>query len=172
MKKIIILFILLIVYFIWNFWFWIEYEYFYSDWCVHCHKVNDFMEKNDWFEKLWVKKHEVMKDWNNALLMNSYIENLWLNPQNVWVPFLIIIDWEEKKSIMWDVPIIDFFKEKLWVQYDQNSNYQNQNWSNTTFIDLSWQNWNKSTIKIVIFIWIIIILIVWISLWLIYSKNK
>ncbi len=89
-----------------------SYVYFYWQWCSHCAKVADYMEKNDIQEKFDVEKHEVYYDDENRKMFLEYWKKLWINENKLWVPFMVITD--ENNYVSWDKNIINYFDDKLW----------------------------------------------------------
>lgn len=122
MKKIILA--LLIFFGLSSFVFGQEYIYFYGQGCPHCAKVDEYMTSVDWYNKLNIKKNEVYNNKNNSVEMMKYARQLGLNESEVWVPFLVIKDWEKYTHLIWDKPIIDHFKTYLWEpQKNDNKKY-------------------------------------------------
>lgn len=112
-KKIKYLFMWLISLFLFNFTFASNYVFYYGQWCPHCAKVEEYMESVDWYSKLNITKKEVYFDKNNAQELNSFAQKLWINSSEVWVPFLLVQDWDKYSYLIWDKPIIDHFKTAL-----------------------------------------------------------
>lgn len=96
-----------------NFGFAQEYIYFYGQGCPHCAKVDDYFTKNKIYDNYKIDKKEVYFD---AKARKDFIDikNLLKVPEaEWWVPFFVIKSWDNMRYIIWDIPIIDYFKEIL-----------------------------------------------------------
>ncbi len=93
-----------------------SYKYFYWNWCPHCLKVERFMEKNDIEDKIDIEKKEVYNSPENRYLFIETAENIWININELWVPFLVSDD--GKEYFFWDKDIIDFLKWEIAQKQD------------------------------------------------------
>lgn len=125
LKKLLLLFVVFVGLF--GFWFAKDYIYFYSQWCPHCTKVSKFFEENKIEDKFKIEKKEVMFNQENRQVYSKYCTKLSITPNEQAVPFLVINDWPKCEYRMWDTPIIQYFKNEMWVT-----------WDNTTKVDSSW----------------------------------
>jgi len=119
-----------------------EYIFFHWDRCPHCIEAESFFEKYQIVEKYDIKKIET---WSNPKWAREFadtIQKLWINQNDIWVPFLLI-NWN--CYVVWGKPIISYF-EQVETKKDLNikpecvalsdkSNLSNQNKS---FWSLIW----------------------------------
>lgn len=85
-----------------------EYVYFYWKTCPHCLKVNEYFVKNNIYDKYKIEKIEVWDNKENKKNFDSVVNELWLDSNDVWVPF--IYKKADKSYFMWDEDIINYFK--------------------------------------------------------------
>lgn len=144
MKK--ILAVVLLILCVWV-WYTQEYLYFYGNWCSHCANVDAYMTSVDGYNKINITKKEVFWDKNNAKEMDEYGTKLWIDPMKLWVPFLVIMSWDNTDYLIWDEPIINYFKPILWE------------WST------SWWSDNKRIVVISILLLIAVVIVLWVLKW-------
>lgn len=102
-----------------------DYTYFYWEWCWYCANVADFFKKNK-IEKLYdIEKKEVYFNNKNRDELLKTWEELWLELNKIWVPFLV--NNIDKTHLTWDTPIIDYFQKKLNNNTDVNNQNNNEN---------------------------------------------
>jgi hypothetical protein len=97
-----------------------SYIYYYWDWCSHCTKVDDYLRKTDGYNKLDIIKKEVWSNNENSVEMSEVMTRLWLNPLEVWIPFILVTNWENESYLSWDTTIIEYFKPYLWEIQETN----------------------------------------------------
>lgn len=91
-----------------------KYLYFYGDGCPHCKTVKKYFDDNAITEKFEVEKKEVWENESNGLIFAEYIKTLKINPQEVGVPFMVILGDDGKLSHKsGDTPIIQYFTNLL-----------------------------------------------------------
>jgi len=90
-----------------------EYIYFYWNWCSHCAKVEKFFDENDILSKYNVQKKEIYFNRNNLEVFSNYINDLQIDQNKAWVPFLVIDNENECDYVAGDKKIIALFQEKL-----------------------------------------------------------
>lgn len=84
--------------------------YFYGEGCPHCQKVEDFLKENEIESKFQIIKKEVYNQKINAELLFLVAQRKCNLPANqIGVPFL----WSGSNCIIGDLPIINYFKEKI-----------------------------------------------------------
>lgn len=88
-----------------------DYVYFFWKTCSHCIKVAEYFNANDIMNKYKIEKREVWENEDNAKIFNEKIEDLWINPEEVWVPF--VVRKNDNKYYMWDVDIIKLFEANV-----------------------------------------------------------
>lgn len=76
----------------------IQVDYYYSEWCGWCKKLDQYIEENDISNKVEINKIDVAK--NPTIFLNT-IEKLWLNSATVWIPFIVYIENGNKQYIQW-----------------------------------------------------------------------
>lgn len=89
-----------------------SYIYFYWQWCPHCANLDRYLTKVWAYDKLDIVKKEIYFDDENRAELQKYADSFWLK-DGVWVPFLIINDWENQTYLTWDTPVIEYFKTYL-----------------------------------------------------------
>lgn len=99
----------------------ITYTYYYWQGCWYCANVDKYMKSVDWYDKVNINKKEIYYNDSNREDMLSDAQKLWLDPSSVWVPFLIIEDGDNKKPLIWDKPVIDYFENILWPAPENNN---------------------------------------------------
>ncbi len=120
MKKIIFVFMWLLLSFV-SFVSATEYIYFHGQWCPHCAKVDEYLKSVDWYEKLKIQDKEVYFNQKNAQEMSDYGKKLSIPESDLWVPFLVIKDWDKYDYKIWDQPIIEQFRPILWEPVKNNN---------------------------------------------------
>lgn len=160
MKKSILWFMLVVLFGIWfNVWAQ-EYILFYGNWCPHCAKVERFFEEKKIPEKFGTVSKEIYFNKNNLKELQGYLKKLNIDPNQIWIPFLVINNKDECTYINWDWPIIEFFDKKLgqscshsWCNdvsckcSDEPCNEQNCKWlkCESTTLTNTWNQWSFST---------------------------
>lgn len=139
-KKILTLLLLIILPLIWNL---VDansnstkYTYFYGQGCSHCIKVENYFETTDIDEKNNIEKYEIWFDQKGRSVLEEKLKHLPLSLEEIGTPFLVIQKWDNYSSLMWDTPIINYFKalasEKKpdiasWTIVEQNNKPKNTN---------------------------------------------
>ena len=113
-KKILTLLLLIILPLIWNL---VDansnstkYTYFYGQGCSHCIKVENYFETTDIDEKNNIEKYEIWFDQKGRSVLEEKLKHLPLSLEEIGTPFLVIQKWDTYSSLMWDTPIINYFK--------------------------------------------------------------
>lgn len=113
-KKILTLLLLIILPLIWNL---VDansnstkYTYFYGQGCSHCIKVENYFETTDIDEKNNIEKYEIWFDQKGRSVLEEKLKHLPLSLEEIGTPFLVIQKWDNYSSLMWDTPIINYFK--------------------------------------------------------------
>lgn len=88
-----------------------DYVYFYGKTCPHCIKVGEYFKKNDIMNKYKIEKREVWENEENSKLFKKTIEDLWIAPENIWVPF--VLRKSDKKYFMWEDEIMKLFNPNV-----------------------------------------------------------
>lgn len=89
-----------------------EYTFYYWDWCPHCTNVEDFFWDNNIVQNEKVDMKEIYKDATNREDFLQQCAELWITPQDQWIPMLLIESWDGKSCIIGDWDIIKHFEEK------------------------------------------------------------
>ena len=154
-----LIYVILSVFFIFNFWTSFsetpneevsnKYIYYYGQWCTHCASLDSYLEKTNWYDKLWIEKKEVYFDNDNRNEMLEAWKRLWISDSSIWVPFFVVVEpnWKEI-PLIWDWEIISYIKPYLW--------------------EIPSSEGNKKTIVLII-LWALAILI---PIWIITLSNK
>jgi len=88
--------------------------FFYGDGCPHCANVEKFFQDNNVESKIQFEKMEVFNNRGNASLMDLIASKKCnISSNDLGVPFLW--DGPDKKCILGDQDIINFFKQKLGI---------------------------------------------------------
>lgn len=88
-----------------------ELIFFYSESCPHCANVEEYFAANNISEKIPFKTLEVSRNQSNANQLAAKASACELDSSNVPVPLLW--DGSDKKCIIGDQPIIDYFQTRL-----------------------------------------------------------
>ena len=139
-KKILTLLLLIILPLIWNL---VDansnstkYTYFYGQGCSHCIKVENYFATTNIDEENSVEKYEIRFDQKGRSVLEEKLKHLPLSLEEIGTPFLVIQKWDTYSSLMWDTPIINYFKalasEKKsdiasWTTVEQNNKPKNTN---------------------------------------------
>lgn len=137
-KKILTLLLLIILPLIWNL---VDansnstkYTYFYGQGCSHCIKVENYFETTDIDEKNNIEKYEIWFDQKGRSVLEEKLKHLPLSLEEIGTPFLVIQKWDNYSSLMWDTPIINYFKTleqksdiASWTIVEQNNKPKNTN---------------------------------------------
>lgn len=137
-KKILTLLLLIILPLIWNL---VDansnstkYTYFYGQGCSHCIKVENYFETTDIDEKNNIEKYEIWFDQKGRSVLEEKLKHLPLSLEEIGTPFLVIQKWDTYSSLMWDTPIINYFKTleqksdiASWTIVEQNNKPKNTN---------------------------------------------
>ncbi len=139
-KKILTLLLLIILPLIWNL---VDansnstkYTYFYGQGCSHCIKVENYFATTNIDEENSVEKYEIRFDQKGRSVLEEKLKHLPLSLEEIGTPFLVIQKWDNYSSLMWDTPIINYFKalasEKKsdiasWTTVEQNNKPKNTN---------------------------------------------
>ncbi len=91
-----------------------SYTYYYGQWCSHCASIDKYMEWISWMEKIDISKNEIYFDDDNRKEYLAAWERLWISESDLWIPFLVINNNWEENYIIWDQPILKYFKWFLW----------------------------------------------------------
>lgn len=86
---------------------------FYGIGCPHCAKVENFIKENKIKERIYFEEREVYFNRKNSEILVKIAKKCAIPTDKIGVPFLW--DGENKKCIVGDEPIINFFKEKLKI---------------------------------------------------------
>lgn len=113
-KKILTLLLLIILPLIWNL---VDansnstkYTYFYGQGCSHCIKVENYFATTNIDEENSVEKYEIRFDQKGRSVLEEKLKHLPLSLEEIGTPFLVIQKWDNYSSLMWDTPIINYFK--------------------------------------------------------------
>lgn len=157
-KKILTLLLLIILPLIWNL---VDansnstkYTYFYGQGCSHCIKVENYFETTDIDEKNNIEKYEIWFDQKGRSVLEEKLKHLPLSLEEIGTPFLVIQKWDTYSSLMWDTPIINYFKTleqksdiASWTIVEQNNkpkvNKKDQDISISSWVSI-WKE-NNST---------------------------
>lgn len=137
-KKILTLLLLIILPLIWNL---VDansnstkYTYFYGQGCSHCIKVENYFETTDIDEKNNIEKYEIWFDQKGRSVLEEKLKHLPLSLEEIGTPFLVIQKWDNYSPLMWDTPIINYFKTleqksdiASWTIVEQNNKPKNTN---------------------------------------------
>lgn len=83
---------------------------FYSNTCVHCQNVKDFIVANNVEDKVKFKELEVSNNSNNSNLLIAKAKSCKLDTSGgIGVPFLF----DGQNCLSGDIDIINFFQEKI-----------------------------------------------------------
>lgn len=100
----------------------IKYIYYRWQTCGHCANVEKYREKTNIDQTINIEKKEVQQNQKNANEMLERWNKLWIKSQELWTPFLVIIEDNWNTSyIIWDNPIIEYYQE-----LEEHSNNQIQ----------------------------------------------
>lgn len=97
------------------------YTYYYWQWCWYCANVDEYMNSVDGYEKLDIEKKEIYYNDKNREDMLADAQKLWLDPNSIWVPFLIIKSEDNRETLTWDKPVISYFENILWPAPENNN---------------------------------------------------
>lgn len=111
MKKVLFLLVSLGMFL--SIWFAQDYIFFYGNGCAHCLKVKQFFKENNIDKQFDIKEKEIYFNGENRQEFLLYWEKLNINPENMWVPLLIVNTEVSCNHLIWDKNIIDYFQEKL-----------------------------------------------------------
>lgn len=117
-----------------------DYRFFYGNWCTHCAKVEQFFDKNNIVKIYDVIFKEVYFDRDNLNEFMTAIEKLDLDSSTIGVPFLLITSGSSSNYLNWDIPIIDYFTQKLADSVPSQSINSApitaiiNSWTNTTWV--------------------------------------
>ena len=157
-KKILTLLLLIILPLIWNL---VDansnstkYTYFYGQGCSHCIKVENYFETTNIDEENSVEKYEIWFDQKGRSVLEEKLKHLPLSLEEIGTPFLVIQKWDTYSSLMWDTPIINYFKTleqksdiASWTIVEQNNkpkvNKKDQDISISSWVSI-WKE-NNST---------------------------
>lgn len=137
-KKILTLLLLIILPLIWNL---VDansnstkYTYFYGQGCSHCIKVENYFATTNIDEENNVEKYEIRFDQKGRSVLEEKLKHLPLSLEEIGTPFLVIQKWDTYSSLMWDTPIINYFKTleqksdiASWTIVEQNNKPKNTN---------------------------------------------
>ena len=137
-KKILTLLLLIILPLIWNL---VDansnstkYSYFYGQGCSHCIKVENYFATTNIDEENSVEKYEIRFDQKGRSVLEEKLKHLPLSLEEIGTPFLVIQKWDTYSSLMWDTPIINYFKTleqksdiASWTIVEQNNKPKNTN---------------------------------------------
>jgi len=137
-KKILTLLLLIILPLIWNL---VDansnstkYTYFYGQGCSHCIKVENYFATTNIDEENSVEKYEIRFDQKGRSVLEEKLKHLPLSLEEIGTPFLVIQKWDTYSSLMWDTPIINYFKTleqksdiASWTIVEQNNKPKNTN---------------------------------------------
>ena len=137
-KKILTLLLLIILPLIWNL---VDansnstkYTYFYGQGCSHCIKVENYFATTNIDEENSVEKYEIWFDQKGRSVLEEKLKHLPLSLEEIGTPFLVIQKWDNYSSLMWDTPIINYFKTleqksdiASWTIVEQNNKPKNTN---------------------------------------------
>jgi hypothetical protein len=98
-----------------------SYIYYYGEWCPHCTEVDTYLTETDGYNKLNIVKKEIWYNEANASEMSESLIRLWLNPNDIWIPFIIVKNWENETYLWGDKTIIEYFKPYLWEANSSDS---------------------------------------------------
>jgi len=137
-KKILTLLMFMILPFVWNIVGANDnsttYTYFYGQGCSHCIKVENYFETTDIDEKNNIEKYEIWFDQKGRSVLEEKLKHLPLSLEEIGTPFLVIQKWDTYSSLMWDTPIINYFKTleqksdiASWTIVEQNNKPKNTN---------------------------------------------
>lgn len=87
--------------------------YYYWDTCPYCQRLNAYLEKVDWYSKLNIDKREVYNNKDNSLRMTEDLKRLGLQNAKTWVPFLIVNENWQEKTLNWLDEAMAYFEPKL-----------------------------------------------------------
>jgi len=90
-----------------------DYIFFYGNWCSHCAKVEEFLKEHDVFDKFKIQEKEIYFNGANRKEFLEYGEKLWIAPEDMWIPLLIVNNENTCTNLVWDKKIIDYFTEKI-----------------------------------------------------------
>lgn len=82
---------------------------FYSKTCLHCQKVEEFIQQNKVDQKLKFIKIDINENQQNSGLFIEKATECKIPKNEMGVPLF----WDGQKCISGDQPIIDFFQSKL-----------------------------------------------------------
>jgi glutaredoxin len=91
-----------------------SYIYYYGQWCPHCADLDSYLKKTGWYDKLDLVKKEVWYDKENSVEMMEAVERLWLKADDVWIPFVVVKNWDKENYLIWSSTVIDYLKPYLW----------------------------------------------------------
>ena len=84
---------------------------FYGDGCPHCKNVDDYIAANNVATKVSFEEKEVFNNQSNAKILENVAGFCGLPTDKVSVPFLW--DGQNKKCMVGDIDVINFFSEKI-----------------------------------------------------------
>ena len=90
-----------------------DYILFYGSTCPHCKIVEEFISTNQIDQKLKISQLEVYENKSNSTLFANTVQEICpdqLKTEGLPVPFLI--DQKDKKCVVGDSPITQYFTEK------------------------------------------------------------
>ncbi len=88
-----------------------EYLYFHSPTCPYCQSLDEYLTENWYYSEFWIKKLNVFDDNNQSELNSIWDANS--VPENWrWVPFFIVVDWDDWYYFVGDQPVMNFFDAK------------------------------------------------------------
>lgn len=119
--------------------------YYYWETCPYCQKLNLYLTKTDWYNKLNIDKREVWRNKQNSLKMTEDLKRLWLeNDSSIWVPFLVVNEnWKEITLSGLDQAMA-YFEPILW-KVEETSLVSKENILETT----DWKTNNNAVIFLV-----------------------
>lgn len=81
---------------------------FYGDGCPHCEIVEEYIEKNNIYDKVSFSRKEIYYNKENSKEIGEKAKICGVPANSIGVPFL----WDGEKCLMGDRDIIDFFRQK------------------------------------------------------------
>ncbi|RJR26793.1 cytochrome c biogenesis protein [candidate division WWE3 bacterium] len=97
--------------------------FFYGNGCPHCAVVEEYFEKNGFFDKYPIENKEIYFNRDNAFLYNALMGKLGVPEQQRGVPTLVVGD----KVFVGDKPIIDNFELAVSEFMEQNTDFNTDN---------------------------------------------
>lgn len=108
-----------------------DYTYYYGASCSHCYELDQYLEKNAFYEKYDIEKKEVYYDEiNNKELLNEWAR-LGVPLENIAIPFLIYDN--KEKYLKWTSDIINYFNVLDWWKDISEEKMQEKETSTKTY---------------------------------------